>query len=233
MELTNRIITAYNNSKIKFNNDSMWIHWIFPKLKDTLDKMNEPFYFKFNLENPSKNYLCFGFDDMYLNSFNNFDDISNYQNTIKNSIIRLCNSLGLLRYHNPEGGEICINNIFDLEDLLIKLDNYFGFKIDFPNIFDKNNEFNWLFYVNYHKDLQDAGIITEEHTIEHYKNYGIFENRKINGEIGLISSRGIIKLRAIQSLYFVSKIKELGASSVLEIGGGMGRNAYYAKKIRY
>ena len=221
MDLIKRISIAYNKS-IHINSlDSMWIHWIKPKLEDVLNNISDLDLFKFNLENPSTNYLCFGFDDMYkMNDFKNYDDVIIYNNSVKNSIIKLCASLGLIRFNNPEGGEISQSINYDLEDLLIKLDNYFGFKIDFPNIFDKSG-FNWLFYVNYNKDLVDADIITEQSATDHYNNYGKNENRQINGEIGLISSRGIIKLRSAHSLHFVSRIKEVSKqyniSTILEI----------------
>ena len=68
-----------------------------------------------------------------MNDFKNYDDVIIYNNSVKNSIIKLCASLGLIRFNNPEGGEISQSINYDLEDLLIKLDNYFGFKIDFPN----------------------------------------------------------------------------------------------------
>lgn len=50
------------------------------------------------------------------------------------------------------------------------------------------------------------------------------------GEIGLATSRGVASFRAIQSLYQAYRIVELAgpAARVLEIGGGLGRTAYYA-----
>ena len=52
---------------------------------------------------------------------------------------------------------------------------------------------------------------------------------------GLKTSRGIISDRAIQALYQAwrvsSIVKILGSSKVLEIGAGLGRNAYYARRF--
>jgi hypothetical protein len=46
------------------------------------------------------------------------------------------------------------------------------------------------------------------------------------GEVGLKSSRGVISFRAIHAIYQAWKLR--GKKSVVEIGGGMGRTAYYA-----
>ena len=246
MDLIKRLNNSYNTSVQSDGKDNMWTDWIVPKLKNTLNgnlkrsggstpevPLN---LLQFNLENPSKNYLCFGFDDMHQDSsIKNYNDVLIYNNTIRECLLRLCASVGITRFNNPEGGELPQTQTDNIETLLLKLDTYFGFTIDFPNIFDTSPEFNWLFYINYHSDLVDAGIITEIDATNHYNNYGKNENRLINGEIGLPSSRGIIKLRSVHSLHFISRIKELSKkyqiSSILEIGGGMGRNAYYAKKL--
>jgi len=246
MDLINRICVAYNNSikikeNIEYQQDSMWIHWILPKLKNILSDVTNMNLIKteYNLSNPNTNMLSFGFDNFYNFPNNDFNICIEYINNIKKIFNKLCISIGLIRYFNPEGGEDPQNNITEInvEELLVKLDNYFGFHVDFPNIFNKKNKiFNWVFYVNYYLDLQHAGITTEQRANHHWQNYGQKENRKPNGEIGLVTSRGIITERAIQSLYFASRIKEclknnIINSSILEIGGGMGRNAYYAKKL--
>src|SRR4029453_6461103 len=52
------------------------------------------------------------------------------------------------------------------------------------------------------------------------------------GEFGLVSKRGVISYRAIQSLYQAILLKrfaaEFDAPSVIDFGGGLGRTAYYA-----
>ena len=53
------------------------------------------------------------------------------------------------------------------------------------------------------------------------------------GEMGLSTSRGIASYRAIQALFQCSRVKQelrsLSSDSVLEIGPGMGRTAFYAR----
>jgi hypothetical protein len=55
-----------------------------------------------------------------------------------------------------------------------------------------------------------------------------------HGEVGISTSRGTISYRAVQSLYQCHRIKQelAGATSasVLEIGPGMGRTAYFARQ---
>ena len=54
-------------------------------------------------------------------------------------------------------------------------------------------------------------------------------------EFGLATSRGIASYRAIQALYqtwrVIQLVKLTGGRRLLEIGGGLGRNAYYAQKF--
>jgi len=216
----------------------MWIHWIKPKLDDILmdcynNNIEKTYY---NLSNPYKNNITFGFDD-YL-KFKTFKELETFNDDIKICLIKLCKSLGLLRVFNPEGGERpdLYNINIDIEDILLKLDTYFGFTIDFPDIFEKDDNYNWVSYINNNKDLQNAGIITEETANHHYNNYGKYEKRIYNSDMGIFTSRGIIKIRSAHSLHFMSRIKEtlkdnIKNSTILEIGAGMGRNAYYAKKL--
>jgi hypothetical protein len=214
MDLVKRICIAYNNSikiseNIQYQKDSMWVHWILPKLQRTLtdiSNMNVSNTYN-NLSNPSTNFLSFGFDTFFDCQNKDYSYCIQNNNNIKKIMNNLCASIGLIRYFNPEGGEDPLNQVIDndIENLLIKLDNYFGFSVDFPNIFDKQNKtFNWVFYVNYYVDLQNSGITTEEGANHHWQNHGKYENRQPNGEIGLVTSRGIITERAIQSLYFAS-----------------------------
>jgi len=246
MNLVCRICDSYKSSLCNEENekhniisqDSMWIHWIKPKLDDILmdcynNNIEKTYY---NLSNPYKNNITFGFDD-YL-KFKTFKELETFNDDIKICLIKLCKSLGLLRVFNPEGGERpdLYNINIDIEDILLKLDTYFGFTIDFPDIFEKDDNYNWVSYINNNKDLQNAGIITEETANHHYNNYGKYEKRIYNSDMGIFTSRGIIKIRSAHSLHFMSRIKEtlkdnIKNSTILEIGAGMGRNAYYAKKL--
>jgi len=42
----------------------------------------------------------------------------------------------------------------------------------------KEQNFDWRFYINYYPDLRKAGINTEEKARAHYKNHGVKENRR-------------------------------------------------------
>lgn len=53
------------------------------------------------------------------------------------------------------------------------------------------------------------------------------------GEIGLLTSRGVASFRSVQSLYQAYRIHELVGTDarVMEIGGGLGRTAFYASRF--
>ncbi|MFW8646002.1 hypothetical protein ACOJBO_42735 [Rhizobium beringeri] len=51
------------------------------------------------------------------------------------------------------------------------------------------------------------------------------------GEIGIVTSRGIATERMFAAIYQAYRIRELRARDCLEIGGGMGRTAYYARQL--
>jgi hypothetical protein len=73
-------------------------------------------------------------------------------------------------------------------------------------------------------DLLDA--------FEHQLGCSLIFPNPFADEFGISTSRGIISTRATQALYQASRIKDLcnliGGSRVLEIGAGLGRNAYFA-----
>ncbi|MBR0904596.1 hypothetical protein [Bradyrhizobium liaoningense] len=52
------------------------------------------------------------------------------------------------------------------------------------------------------------------------------------GELGLLTSRGVASYRAVQALYQAWRIATLAPNGrICEIGGGLGRTAYYAMKM--
>jgi hypothetical protein len=53
----------------------------------------------------------------------------------------------------------------------------------------------------------------------------------LRGEFGLPTSRGMLSYRVALAIYQAYRLKQLGARSVLEIGGGMGRTALYARAV--
>jgi hypothetical protein len=54
-------------------------------------------------------------------------------------------------------------------------------------------------------------------------------------EVGLATSRGVVSYRAVQALYQAYRISELvcrrSSARIAEIGGGLGRTAYYARQF--
>jgi hypothetical protein len=88
----------------------------------------------------------------------------------------------------------------------------------------------------YHTGLTDV-IPVEEILTRLDKIFGLpiqFPN-PYPDECGLRSSRGVISYRAAQALYQAWKIVQLlrqcGGSSVVEIGAGLGRTAFYAREL--
>ena len=51
------------------------------------------------------------------------------------------------------------------------------------------------------------------------------------GEEGLDTARGIVSYRPLQAIYQAWRLRQLGARSVLEIGAGLGRTAFYAHRF--
>ena len=51
------------------------------------------------------------------------------------------------------------------------------------------------------------------------------------GEEGIVTGRGIVSYRPLQAIYQAWRLKQLGARSVLEIGAGLGRTAFYANRF--
>lgn len=50
-------------------------------------------------------------------------------------------------------------------------------------------------------------------------------------EPGIQTERGVISFRPFQAIYQAARLKQLGATKVLEIGAGLGRTAYYANLL--
>ena len=193
-----RILRAYHENvtdhdiQQKHESTCMWKSWIEPKYESVLyditthneDKVS------YHLKNPRTNFLTFGFDNLFLNRLEDSKESLPF-------FFNLCRAIGLLRVPWPENlsyEDVVRKQVASasIEDLLIQLDAYFGFRVDFPNIF--------------------------------------------NDEFGYPTSRGIMNIRSAHSLYFVHRIKTvlgdtLKGSKIMEIGGGMGRNAYYLKKM--
>jgi len=175
----------------------------------------------FYLKNTSNYYLKI--DEF--KKLNNFDELTSYKNYILNSLKKMC----------VENEIIQNNDQFDTEKVLLKLDKFLGFYIDFPDIFDKD-EFNWLPYLNYNSDLVLHNITSLESVNKHWEEYGICEKRVINGSLGLLTSRGVISQSYLNSLTYILKIKKLIGDNfkntiIYDVNGGVGMNTYYLKKM--
>jgi hypothetical protein len=71
-------------------------------------------------------------------------------------------------------------------------------------------------------------------TIDRHIGFHVTFPNPFVGEVGLPTSRGVASFRAIQSLYqawLVASLVRGTDSSVLEIGAGSGRTAYYANQL--
>lgn len=154
------------------------------------------------LSNPRLNNLFYGFDDI-CQSMNDGHYASN--NTValttQDNLIRLLEAIGEIPTINPE---------------------YFYY---LPDYSDKRKEFESL--------TTDEALELLDNALGKSFNFpDIYPEA-----VGAVSSRGIISYRAITSIYLICRVKEIideyfhGYKEVriCEIGGGLGRSAYYAK----
>lgn len=157
---------------------------------------------------------------------NSYEDIQNYNNSVLDSLKNLCFSSGILKAKQD----------FNVENVFSKIDNFFSFYVSFPDIFDKD-EFKWIPYLNYNKDLVSHDLISVDRVCKHWEEYGMNENyRTINGSLGIDTSRGIISKKYINSLHHIAKIKSLLGDRIkdaiiYDINGGTGTATYYLKKM--
>jgi len=114
---------------------SMWTFWIEPKyesvIQDIMTRNEEKV--SYHLQNPRTNFLTFGFDNLFL------DRVEDSRESLP-FFFNLCRAIGLLRVPWPENPTYATilqqqETNASVEELLLQLDDYFGFKIDFPNIF--------------------------------------------------------------------------------------------------
>jgi hypothetical protein len=135
-----RIIQAYieniNDSKASHKDaSSMWTFWIEPKyesvIQDIMTRNEEKV--SYHLQNPRTNFLTFGFDNLFLERVEGSRESLPF-------FFKLCRANDLLRVPWPENPTYATilqqqETNASVEELLLQLDDYFGFKIDFPNIF--------------------------------------------------------------------------------------------------
>ncbi len=140
------------------------------------------------LRNPRSYNLFYGFENLSRDLLKNkrLEDIFEPQMAM-DSLISLCEAVGLINLSNPES--LKIHEVIDAEEAIQLLENEFGFELTFPNPFI--------------------------------------------GEFGIDTKKGILSYRAVQAVYQawqISKIvKCLPEPRILEIGGGLGRTAYFCQ----
>lgn len=142
------------------------------------------------LRNPEMYNLFYGFENHCRDLIRNkrLEDLLEPE-MVMDSLISLCEAVGLTKISNPES--LRIRKAISVEQAITLLENKFGFPLLFPNPF--------------------------------------------SGEYGVKTKNGIASYRAVQAIFQAWKIsqivKEIPNPSVLEIGGGLGRTAYYCREF--
>lgn len=143
------------------------------------------------LRDPAETELFWGFDDLvkpFVLIRSNQPSACNVgAEKIYGSLIQAAIGSGAIRCPYPEAGQGSPQ--IPIEELLMALDQRFGYRVEFPNPF--------------------------------------------RGEFGIRTSRGIVSDRAAQALYQSWRVKQIcdlvEGARVLEIGAGLGRNAFFAR----
>lgn len=194
LPLVSRILAAYRYATSVFDGhgDSMWD--VISEYSEDVQQTLQNGSIEVNtsiLRHPANHNLLFGYDEtnaLHHQQHLKRDEKANevWARRILHRLVKLTEAVGALRIWNPERPAYLDVTI---EDILTRLDEAFGFKIEFPNPYP--------------------------------------------GEYGLKTSRGIVDHRTIIALYCAWRLTTLvnRTSSVLEIGAGVGRVAYYARKF--
>jgi len=82
---------------------------------------------------------------------------------------------------------------------------------------DLPEEFDWVFYLNNYDDLKNAGLRTEDDAIEHFLNFGQFENRIYKRKYSILKNHNIEKfdVSVIISLFNYSDYIKTAIDSVV------------------
>lgn len=140
------------------------------------------------IRDPRETRLLYGFeyDDLY----SIHAHAPPWHERVYDSLLRLAEAVGTVRLEYPEAPPH-LRTALRSEDILAGLDEVFGFRILFPNVFP--------------------------------------------AETGLATERGVATFRSIWSLYqawrCASLVKANTSARILEIGGGLGRAAYYMRQF--
>lgn len=188
--LTQRLKKFYKlcDSKFAGNKDSMW-SGIFMELQGDIHNAfinDDDKKISHILQNPAKYNLFYGFENMCKALLNNkrLEDLLEPEMTM-DSLITLCEAVGVLKIANPES--LRIKKSISVDEAIELLESKFDFNLLFPNPFKE--------------------------------------------EYGLKTKNGIASYRAIQAIYQAWKVfelvKDIPNPKILEIGGGLGRTAFY------
>jgi hypothetical protein len=197
-DLVRRIMASFSQAKkTRFGgSEGYWFHMIAGMQSREFETItgNDVAAAAAMFRDPAHNQLFLGYDDLIAqNPYAGHHSDAGFRNWIVqwdyDTLVCLAEAVGVVRLENTEAASS--RPPFDVEDLLARLDEAFGFRIDFPNPFP--------------------------------------------GDVGLETSRGVANFRAIQSLFQAWRIRQLlgdpAGKSVVEIGGGLGRTAYYAHRF--
>jgi hypothetical protein len=190
--LIDRICAAYQRANVTDLGDgaSFWLTTMFDLKRPIHDALLARDMRRVGpaFRDPKTSTLFFGYDN--LNSEEAQHDSPGFvefqRQWTYDNLLRLAEAVGVADLEWPEAPPKA--DPPPPEDILRRLDELFGFMVDFPNPFES--------------------------------------------EFGLATNRGVASYRSVQALYQAWLAKRLSAGgSVVEIGGGLGRTAYYAKKF--
>jgi hypothetical protein len=127
---------------------------------------------------------------------------------------------------NPDDG-IRQDNAELIRTQILKLAEAMGLRRWLPT----DGEMVALYYPGDHEVSPDVGETLT--AISNAAGFDIVFPSPFEGEVGLLTDRGFASYRAVQALYQAIRVQQeisgIQDPTVLEIGPGMGRTAYYAK----
>jgi hypothetical protein len=195
-QLIDRIIRAYRRAiqTPLGNPDSMWLHGpLLERRRDVHEAIiaGDAGTVQALLRDPGSTDLLLGFEQL-TSSFRSDRlpalDPQGFAFGQYLNLLSLCEAVGVRRVRHHDQPELPYPEI---EDLLLRLDTLFRFRVAFPNPFPN--------------------------------------------ELGVATERGISSYRAPHAIYQAWRIWQLvgriKSPRVLEIGGGLGRTAYYAREF--
>lgn len=139
VELVTRIAMAYRRAVETpvGSSESIWLNEYATANKETHDILMADDFDAISdlLQEPTKSMLFFGFDSLSRDAINRepWWIASNHQ-LAYDGLLQLTRAIGVRRVENPES-HIDFDETPGVEELLGQLDERFGFRVDFPNLF--------------------------------------------------------------------------------------------------